>query len=84
MLISYPDKVAEVIAFMFSDMLICNDAMSMQAVTFSCKVVVCSVTFKGDVYKLSRMMSSGAVPSGSGILVRVQELHTVKERVAQA
>jgi structural maintenance of chromosome 2 len=83
-LISYPDEVAEAIAFMFSDTLICDDAASMQAVMFSREVVVCSVTLKGDMYKPSRMMTSGATPSSSGILVRVQELHMVEEHVAQA
>jgi chromosome segregation ATPase len=82
-LVGYPDEVAEAIAFVFSDTLICDDAASMQAVTFSREVVVRSVTLEGDVYELSRMMSSGAAPSGSGILVRVQELHAAEERVAQ-
>jgi structural maintenance of chromosome 2 len=83
-LVSYPDKVAEAIAFVFSNMLICDNAASMQAITFSCEVVVRSVMLEGDVYEPNRMMSSGAMPSGSGILMHVQELHTAEERVAQA
>jgi chromosome segregation ATPase len=84
MLVSYLDKVAEVIAFVFSDTLICNNATSMQAVMFSCKVGMCSVMLEGDVYEPSRMMSSSATPSSSGILMHVQELHMAEECVMQA
>jgi structural maintenance of chromosome 2 len=80
-LVGHPDEVAEVMAFVFSDTLICNDAASAQAVTFTCNVSMRSVTLDGDVYELSGTMSSGAAPSGSGVLVHAQELRTAEERV---
>ena len=83
-LVGYPDEVAEAIAFVFSDTIICDDAASAQAVTFSREVGVRSVTLEGDVYEPSGMMSGGAAPSGSGILVRAQELRGAEERVAAA
>ena len=83
-LVGYPDEVAEAIAFVFSDTLICDDAASAQAVTFAREVGVRSVTLDGDVYDPSGTMSGGAAPSGSGILVRAQELRAAEERVAEA
>jgi len=83
-LVGYPDEVAEAIAFVFSDTMICDDAASAQAVTFSREVGVRSVTLEGDVYEPSGTMSGGAAPSGSGILARAQELRVAEERVAAA
>ncbi|KAF8468622.1 condensin complex subunit SMC2 [Russula ochroleuca] len=83
-LVGYPDEVAEAIAFVFSDTIICDDPASAQAVTFSREVGVRSVTLEGDVYEPSGTMSGGAAPSGSGILVRAQELRAAEERVAAA
>jgi structural maintenance of chromosome 2 len=83
-LVGYPDGVAEAIAFVFSDTLICDDAASAQAVTFARQVGVRSVTLDGDVYDPSGTMSGGAAPSGSGVLIRAQELRAVEERVAAA
>ncbi|KAI9507224.1 condensin complex subunit SMC2 [Russula earlei] len=83
-LVGYPDEVAEAIAFVFSDTLICDDPASAQAVTFSREVGVRSVTLEGDVYEPSGTMSGGAAPSGSGVLVRAQELRAAEERVIAA
>jgi structural maintenance of chromosome 2 len=80
-LVGYPDEVAEAMAFVFSDTLICDDAASAQAVTFARNVSVRSVTLDGDVYEPSGTMSGGAAPSGSGVLVRAQELRAAEERV---
>jgi structural maintenance of chromosome 2 len=83
-LVGYPDEVAEAIAFVFNDTLICDDAASAQAVTFAREVGVRSVTLDGDVYEPSGTMSGGAAPSGSGVLVCAQELRAAEERVAVA
>lgn len=83
-LVGYPDEVAEAIAFVFNDTLICDDAQSAQAVTYARNVGVRSVTVDGDVYEPGGTMSGGAAPSGSGVLVRAQELRAAEERVAQA
>ncbi|KAI0289102.1 condensin complex subunit SMC2 [Russula brevipes] len=83
-LVGYPDEVAEAIAFVFNDTIICDDPASAQAVTFAREVGVRSVTLDGDVYEPSGTMSGGAAPSGSGVLVRAQELRGAEERVAGA
>ena len=83
-LVGYPDEVAEAIAFVFNDTLICDDAAAAQAVTFARNVGVRSVTLDGDVYEPSGTMSGGAAPSGSGVLVRAQELRAAEERVQDA
>ncbi|GLB42839.1 putative condensin complex subunit SMC2 [Lyophyllum shimeji] len=73
-LVSYDHEVANAIAYVFSDNLICADAESAKHVTFSRDVGVRSVTLAGDVYDPSGTLSGGSAPSGSGILIRVQEL----------
>jgi structural maintenance of chromosome 2 len=53
-LVGYPDEVAEAIAFVFNDSLICDDVASARAVTFARNVGVRSVTLDGDVHEPSR------------------------------
>ena len=81
-LVGYPNQVAEAIAFVFNDTLICDDVASAQAVTFARNVGVRSVTLDGDVYEPSGTMSGGAAPSGYDVLVRAQELRAAEVRVA--
>jgi structural maintenance of chromosome 2 len=83
-LVGYPDEVAEAIAFVFNDTLICDDAASAQAVTFAREVGVRSVTLDGDVYEPGGTLSGGAAPSGSSVLVRAQEPRAAEERVVGA
>jgi len=66
--------VASAIAYVFSDNLICADADAAKRVTFNRDVGVRSVTLAGDVYDPSGTLSGGSAPSGSGILVKAQEL----------
>ena len=80
-LVSYLDEVAEAMAFMFSDTLICNNVASVQAVRFARNVSMRSITLEGDMYELSGTMFSGAAPSGSGMLVLMQVPHAMEERV---
>jgi structural maintenance of chromosome 2 len=80
-LVGYPAEVTEAITFVFNDMLICDNAASAQAVTLARNVGVRSVTLYVDVYESSGMMSSGAAPSGSGVLMRAQELRAAEELV---
>ncbi|KAG6902142.1 hypothetical protein C0995_003899 [Termitomyces sp. Mi166 len=83
-LVTYEDEVANAIAYVFSDNLICDDAESAKRVTFSKEVGVRSVTLDGDVYDPSGTLSGGSAPSGSGLLVRVQALLTVGVQLAEA
>jgi structural maintenance of chromosome 2 len=70
-------------AYVFGDMLICNDKESAQQVTFNKAVGVKSVTLDGDVYDPSGTLSGGAAPSGSGIIVKVQELKVIEKKIAE-
>lgn len=69
-------------AYVFGDTIICADAESANAVTFGAKVR--SVTLNGDVYDPSGTLSGGAPPSGSGMLLRVQELLEAERGLDQA
>jgi structural maintenance of chromosome 2 len=71
-------------SYVFSDSLICADADSAKRVTFSSEVAVRSVTLEGDVYDPSGSLTGGAAPSGSGILIKAQELMEVGGRLEAA
>ncbi|OAX39410.1 condensin complex subunit SMC2 [Rhizopogon vinicolor AM-OR11-026] len=81
-LIGYPEDVARAMAFVFGDTIICEDAEAANAVTFGAKVR--SVTLNGDMYDPSGTLSGGAAPSGSGTLLRVQELLEAERRLGEA
>jgi structural maintenance of chromosome 2 len=76
--------VAEAIAFVFNDTLVCDDAASAQAVTFARNVSVRSVTLDGDVHEPSGTMSDGTAPSRSSLLVQAQQQHAAEEHVESA
>jgi structural maintenance of chromosome 2 len=69
-------------AFVFGDTIVCEDAGAANAVTFGAKVR--SVTLNGDLYDPSGTLSGGAAPSGSGTLLRVQELLEAERRLEGA
>ena len=69
-------------AYVFGDTMICDDADTAKRVTFTNGVK--SVTLDGDVYDPSGTLSGGSAPSGSGILVAVQELHKVEKELREA
>ena len=83
-LVGYAEDVAKAIAYVFSDTLICDDAESAKRVTFNRDVGVRSVTLEGDVYDPSGTLSGGSAPSGSGVLIQVQEFLEAESRLGQA
>jgi structural maintenance of chromosome 2 len=83
-LVGYPQEVANAMSYVFSDTLVCTDADSAKKVTFSAEVAVRSVTLEGDVYDPSGSLTGGAAPSGSGILIKAQELMEVGGRLETA
>ncbi|KAF5375839.1 hypothetical protein D9615_008170 [Tricholomella constricta] len=83
-LVSCEDEVANAIAYVFGNNLICEDAESAKRVTFSKEVGVRSVTLAGDVYDPSGTLSGGSAPSGNGTLIRVQELMEIWSRLSAA
>lgn len=83
-LVGYADDVAKAIAYVFSDNLICEDSEAAKRVTFNKDVGVRSVTLAGDVYDPSGTLSGGSAPSGSGILIKAQELLEIGGRLTNA
>lgn len=82
--VGYEDEVSKAIAYIFGETLICDDANTAKTVTFSREVGVKSVTLEGDVYDPSGMLSGGAAPSSSRILIQVQELIEVENKLQGA
>ena len=72
-------------AYVFGDTLVCDDAASAKLVTFSKEVGgVRSVTLDGDVYDPSGTLSGGSAPNSSGVLVKVQELQRIEQKLREA
>lgn len=71
-------------AWVFGDTIICDDAKSAQAVTFNKSIGLRTVTVQGDVYDPSGTLSGGSAPSGNGVLIKVQELNAVREKLDEA
>lgn len=70
--------------YVFGGTFICEDAQTAKQITFSREVGVKSVTLDGDVYDPSGTLSGGSAPSGSGVLVQVQELIEAEGNLTQA
>lgn len=83
-LVGYDEDVAAAMAYVFSDTLICDDSITAKSVTFHPEVHTKSVTLEGDVYDPSGTLTGGAAPSGSGMLVTVQELLEVETKLRQS
>ncbi|GBE85556.1 Structural maintenance of chromosomes protein [Sparassis crispa] len=83
-LVVYPEEVANAMAYVFGNTLICDDPESAKLVTFSPQVGVKSVTLDGDVYDPSGTLSGGSAPSGNGVLIRVQELLDSERKLCEA
>ena len=72
-------------AYVFGDTLVCDDAASAKLVTFSKEVGgVRSVTLDGDVYDPSGTLSGGSAPNSSGVLIKVQELQRIEQKLREA
>lgn len=75
-LLQYEPELAHAMAYVFGDTVICDTPDAARAASFSGSGggggIKC-VTLDGDVYDPSGTLSGGAAPSGSGLLIRVQE-----------
>lgn len=82
-LVGSDDEVSRAMEYVFGGVFICKDKESAKAVTFNRNIGVKSVTLEGDVYDPSGTLSGGAAPSGSGVLVKVQELRGIQKQIAE-
>lgn len=71
-------------AYVFGDVLICDDATTAKTVTYHPQVQIRSVTINGDVYDPSGTISGGSAPTSSGLLIKVQELKEVEGALNKA
>lgn len=69
---------------MFGGTFICDDVDSAKRITFDKSIGHRSVTLEGDVYDPSGTLSGGSAPSSNGILIKVQELLEIEEKLATA
>ncbi|KZV87780.1 condensin complex subunit SMC2 [Exidia glandulosa HHB12029] len=83
-LIGFDDEVANAMAYVFGDTIICDDAEAAKAVTFNPAVGMKSVTLAGDVYDPSGTLSGGSAPSSSGLLIRAQEVRNMELALREA
>ena len=76
--------MAKAIAYVFGDTLICDNAETAKLVTFSDAVLTRSVTLDGDIYDPSGTLSGGSAPNSTRILVQVQELLEIENKLRDA
>ncbi|KAF9070683.1 hypothetical protein BDP27DRAFT_1323239 [Rhodocollybia butyracea] len=81
-LLKYDEKLDNAVAHVFGGTFVCDDVESAKRVTFD--VGQRSVTLQGDVYDPSGTLSGGSAPSSSGILIKVQELLDLEDKLATA
>lgn len=82
-LVGYDKQVQTAMEWVFGNTLICKDAESAKRVTFDKNVRMKSVTIDGDVYDPFGTLSGGSKPNSAGILVKVQELNTIRQEIKQ-
>ncbi|KAF9304322.1 Structural maintenance of chromosomes protein 2 [Mortierella antarctica] len=82
-LIGYEDHLETAMCYIFGNTLICQDAESAKKVTFNQGVHMKSVTLEGDVYDPSGTLQGGSKPQGNGILTSLQELHHLRNLLAE-
>lgn len=68
--------------YVFGSTLICEDADTAKRVTFDPNVRLKSVTLEGDVYDPSGTLSGGSAPQSSGVLITLQTLAELNEKLA--
>jgi structural maintenance of chromosome 2 len=76
--------VAKAIAYVFGDTLICDDAETAKLVTFADTVLTRSITLDGDIYDPTGTLSGGSAPNSSRILIQVQELLEIENKLRDA
>ena len=76
--------MAKAIAYVFGDTLICDDAETAKLVTFADTVLTRSVTLDGDIYDPTGTLSGGSAPNSSRILIQVQELLEIENKLRDA
>lgn len=81
-LVGYDEEVSAAMSYVFGSAFICKDKETAKAITFNPSIGVKSVTLEGDIYDPGGTLSGGAAPSGSGILVKVQELRAIEKQIA--
>ncbi|KAF3310869.1 Structural maintenance of chromosomes protein 2 [Orbilia oligospora] len=80
-LIGYSEEVAKAMEYVFGSALVCANAETAQRVTFDPSVRLLSVTLDGDVYDPSGTLSGGSAPTSSGVLITLQELNVMTQRL---
>ncbi|ORX55008.1 RecF/RecN/SMC protein [Hesseltinella vesiculosa] len=83
-LVGCDDEVQVAMDWIFGSTLVCQDAETAKRVTFDNSVRVKSVTLDGDVYDPFGTISGGSKPQSSGLLIKVQQLTSVRQEIKQA
>ena len=76
--------MAKAIVYVFGDTLICDNAETANLVSFLDSVLTRSVTLDGDLYDPSGTLSRGSALNSTRILVQVQELLEIENKLRDA
>ncbi|KAF5390114.1 hypothetical protein D9757_003825 [Collybiopsis confluens] len=83
-ILKYDARNENAITHVFGGTFICEDVDSAKRVTFDKNLSQRCVTLEGDVYEPSGSLSGGSAPSSSGILIKVQELFDLEEKLTKS
>ncbi|KAI9189890.1 Structural maintenance of chromosomes protein 2 [Blastocladiella emersonii ATCC 22665] len=80
-LIRYDPSLLPAMEYVFGSTFICEDANAANQVTFNAAIRTRSVTWAGDVYDPSGVLSGGSKPQSSGLLVMLMRLREVEDEM---
>ncbi|KAG8880639.1 Structural maintenance of chromosomes protein 2 [Tulasnella sp. 331] len=80
-LVGYPEEVSAAMAFVFGQTLVCADNASASLVAYDKEVSLYSVSAEGTAYDPSGVLHGGSTPTGSGILVKAQQIKEVERQL---
>jgi len=83
-LVDYNPEVAPAMSYVFGSSFICDDNSSASTVAFNRDISTHAVSVDGTAYDPSGTLSGGAAPTGSGILVKVQNLKKIEQQLKEA
>lgn len=80
-LVGYQREITTAMEYVFGSTLICTTADVSKQVTFDRAVRLKSVTEEGDIYDPAGTLSGGASSQSSSVLLHIQEMQAVTERI---
>mmetsp|Transcript_21807 Transcript_21807/g.34936 ORF Transcript_21807/g.34936 Transcript_21807/m.34936 type:complete len:1212 (-) Transcript_21807:1286-4921(-) len=80
-IVGFEKEVMSAMKYVFGSVMVCDTPETAKQVTFHPSVRVRSVTKEGDLYDPSGTLTGGSAPKGGNLLMKLQELSTLEQKV---